>query len=233
MPVFSVDYRLAPKHPYPIPISDSYQAYVWIITQAKTQLGIDVDKWIITGDSAGGHLSISVTMLAILRGFRVPDAIMSSYPVLVIGKTVFKPSHLLALDEELLSQAFMQFALACLLRGNEESNINDINPVISPLIACDALLARFPPIEFLLAENDSLRDHTLEMSIRLMRLGVHTKVHMMREFIHGFHNLDVKIGGVNEYKRSTRHTCDMFRGLYELVKDKEEDEEEQKDQMSE
>jgi len=35
VPVFSVDYRLAPKNAYPDPVNDSYQAYVWIITQAK------------------------------------------------------------------------------------------------------------------------------------------------------------------------------------------------------
>lgn len=35
VPVFSIDYRLAPKYPYPDPINDCYQAYVWIVTQAK------------------------------------------------------------------------------------------------------------------------------------------------------------------------------------------------------
>ena len=42
IPVFSVDYRLAPKNPYPDPVNDAYQAYVWIATQAKTQLGLDI-----------------------------------------------------------------------------------------------------------------------------------------------------------------------------------------------
>ena len=35
VPVFSVDYRLAPKYPYPDPINDCFQAYVWILTQAN------------------------------------------------------------------------------------------------------------------------------------------------------------------------------------------------------
>ena len=43
IPVFSVDYRLAPKNPYPDPVNDCYQAYVWIVTQAKQQLGLDID----------------------------------------------------------------------------------------------------------------------------------------------------------------------------------------------
>ena len=36
VPVFSIDYRLAPKYPYPDFINDAYQAYVWIVTQAST-----------------------------------------------------------------------------------------------------------------------------------------------------------------------------------------------------
>lgn len=36
VPVFSVDYRLAPGNPYPDPVNDCYQAYVWIVTQAKS-----------------------------------------------------------------------------------------------------------------------------------------------------------------------------------------------------
>ena len=35
VPIFAVDYILAPKNPYPDPVNDSYQAYVWILTQAK------------------------------------------------------------------------------------------------------------------------------------------------------------------------------------------------------
>ena len=84
IPLFSVDYRLAPNYPYPDPVNDCYQAYVWIVTQAKQQLGLDIKKFILTGDSAGGHLSVTVSFLAILRGFRAPDGIFGHYPCLSI-----------------------------------------------------------------------------------------------------------------------------------------------------
>jgi len=54
IPVFSVDYRLAPKHPFPMPLNDCYQGYHWIITQAKKWLNMDIKKVILAGDSAGG-----------------------------------------------------------------------------------------------------------------------------------------------------------------------------------
>ena len=106
----------------------------------------------------------------------------------------------------------------CLLR-DVPSAIQKRNPILSPLLCCDALLKEFPPVEFLIAENDCLRDQSLAMALRLLKLGKHCKVHMMREFIHGFHNMDIKIGGVTEFARSTKHIISMFEGLSELIKD--------------
>jgi hormone-sensitive lipase len=103
VPVFSVDYRLAPGNPYPDPINDCFQAYVWIMTQAKDLLNMDIKHVILAGDSAGGHLALSTTLLAMVRGFRLPDALLVHYPVWCIDINRFFPSSLLALDEELLS----------------------------------------------------------------------------------------------------------------------------------
>jgi acetyl esterase/lipase len=87
--VFSVDYRLAPGSPYPGPINDCYQAYVWIISEAKRQLGLDIENVILVGDSAGGNICASVSLLAAARGFRIPDAIVLMYPVLTIDACCF------------------------------------------------------------------------------------------------------------------------------------------------
>ena len=103
MPVFSVDYRLAPGNPYPDPVNDCFQAYVWIVTQAKSQLKMDVKHIILAGDSAGGHLAVSVSILSAIRGFRKPDGILLHYPVFSIDSQRFFPSMLLSMDEELLS----------------------------------------------------------------------------------------------------------------------------------
>lgn len=59
--IFSIDYRMAPEYPFPTPISDCFQAYCWIVTQAFEQLGINPETLIVTGDSAGGHLSHAIT----------------------------------------------------------------------------------------------------------------------------------------------------------------------------
>jgi len=75
--IFSIDYRLAPKYPYPDPVNDCFQAYVWLRTQAKAQLGLDIKHFVMIGDSAGGHLSVSAALLCALRGFQMPDSVFA------------------------------------------------------------------------------------------------------------------------------------------------------------
>jgi acetyl esterase/lipase len=124
VPIFSIDYRLAPKHPYPDPINDAYQGYYWVVTQIKYHMGIYPDKIIVTGDSAGGHIAVAVTTLAILRGFRVPDGILLHYPTGNSNRNHFFPSSLLTLDDPLLNFSLMFYVGAAFTRkgGNASKN---------------------------------------------------------------------------------------------------------------
>jgi len=61
--VLFVQYRLAPKHPFPIPAEDSYSALVWALENAEA-LGIRRDKIALGGDSAGGCLAAAVSQMA-------------------------------------------------------------------------------------------------------------------------------------------------------------------------
>src|SRR5437763_800977 len=62
--VVSVDYRLAPEHPYPIPPEESYTALCW----AVDELDVDPARVVVTGGSAGGALSAAVALMARDRG---------------------------------------------------------------------------------------------------------------------------------------------------------------------
>ncbi|KAI1276290.1 alpha/beta hydrolase fold-domain-containing protein [Xylaria sp. FL0933] len=61
--VVSVDYRLAPEHPFPIPLEDSYDGLLWCKKNAKT-LGINPEKIIVAGSSAGANLAAALSILA-------------------------------------------------------------------------------------------------------------------------------------------------------------------------
>lgn len=105
--IFSIDYRMAPKHKFPDAVDDCWQAYVWIIKNAQRTFGINYKKVVVTGDSAGGSLSITLTLMAINRNFRAPDAIMTSYPSTISCVEAFWPSLLGAVDDPVLAQSYL------------------------------------------------------------------------------------------------------------------------------
>ena len=116
---------------------------------------MDIDKIVLCGDSAGGHLCLAVTMLCILRGFRIPDSIVPLYPATSLDLHAFFPSSLMMTDDPLLSVGFITFACACAMRHGGNSAVN---PVASPMIACSALLRMFPKTVFIACEIDGIRD---------------------------------------------------------------------------
>jgi acetyl esterase/lipase len=71
--IFSVDYRLAPEHPYPTPLHDCWACLQYIIANA-TDLGVDVSRIGVVGESAGGGLAAAMTLLARDRNLNPPLA---------------------------------------------------------------------------------------------------------------------------------------------------------------
>jgi len=80
MTCFSVDYRKAPKDPYPNALDDVWQAYLWITNYAENVLGIKNQKVILAGDSSGGNLAIAVTLRIIKAGLKPPQGLLMVYP---------------------------------------------------------------------------------------------------------------------------------------------------------
>lgn len=79
--VVSVEYRLAPEHPDPAPVEDCYAALVWTAENAA-RLGIDANKLVIAGGSAGGGLAAGTALLARDRQGPALAAQMLIYPML-------------------------------------------------------------------------------------------------------------------------------------------------------
>jgi acetyl esterase len=78
--VVSVEYRLAPKHPFPAGIDDCYSALVWAAANAAS-LGADADRLGVMGESAGGNLAAVVALMARDRGDAVIHHQALLYPV--------------------------------------------------------------------------------------------------------------------------------------------------------
>lgn len=82
IPIFAVDYKKAPEHPYPAALDDCWQAYIWILTKLSTVYNVNPKKIIVVGDSAGGNLAIALGLKCVKEGVRVPDGLLLVYPAL-------------------------------------------------------------------------------------------------------------------------------------------------------
>ncbi len=76
--IVSVDYRLAPEHPFPAGLDDCVDVWNWLLTGPEQVPG-DVSRLAVGGDSAGGSLSFGVVQRARDEGGRVPDVVVTAY----------------------------------------------------------------------------------------------------------------------------------------------------------
>lgn len=80
LPVFTVDYRLAPEHPFPAAADDLEAAYRWLLGQ-----GYDAANIVIAGDSAGGHLAADLIIENDRTGTPQPGAMVLFSPLIDLG----------------------------------------------------------------------------------------------------------------------------------------------------
>lgn len=174
--VLSVDYRLAPEHPFPAGLEDAFAVSAWAHANAAS-LGCDPDRLAIGGDSAGANLAAVVTQSA-----RVPFRFqLLVYPVAdARGVT--------ASYEELsegfgLTRSGMAWFVEHYLSGGAGA-VDD--PLVSPLLADDAAFAASPPTLVITAELDPLRDEGEAYAERLRAAGVPVETTRYDGMIHGF-----------------------------------------------
>lgn len=95
VPVLTVDYRLAPEHPYPTPLNDCYHALTWLYSHGP-QLNVDTSRIGVLGESAGGGLAAALALLARDRALHPPLAKqILVYPMLDDRNVVTKDLNLL------------------------------------------------------------------------------------------------------------------------------------------
>ena len=162
--VVSVNYRLAPKHKFPIPVEDCYAATMWAFNNARSING-DPARLAGGGDSAGGNLSAAVCLMAKDRG----------RPPIIFQLLVIPSTNLSSLDTESyrmyatgheLTRRDVEIARALYLR-----NVDDrFNPYASPLLAKN--LSNLPPALVITGEYDVARDDGEMYAERLKQAGV-------------------------------------------------------------
>ena len=231
--IFSIDYRLAPKYRFPDPVDDVWQAYVWILTYAKEILGIDYKKVVVTGDSAGGTLSICLTLMAIKRGFRVPDGLHPIYPSVVSTRNHFTPSVLNAWDDMLLSAAFLNYVLRSYQPTDPENfYLGSKHCYLSPLLADNSDLSKLPKTRIAIAGIDPLRDDSILLLNKLLSLSVDAKAIEFSFLPHGFMSFKLPLGqGIDEALEAIEKSAEVLRELLGIEDGDEEPENVEKEEV--
>ncbi|SEW12257.1 alpha/beta hydrolase [Natrinema salifodinae] len=176
-PVVSVDYGLAPEHPFPEGLRDCYAALEWA-AEAAPDLGADPDRIAVAGDSAGGSLAAGLSLLVRDRGG--PEI---TYQLLVYPGTgdVTKTDAY----EENGEDYFLTKADMAWFRDHYfEREIDEGNVYAMPRLAHD--LSELPPATVITAGFDPLRDDGAAYAERLEAAGVPVEYHHYDDVIHGF-----------------------------------------------
>jgi hormone-sensitive lipase len=108
-PILSVDYDLAPEHPFPVAVCQGFYAYCWAIKHAS-QLGSSAKSILCVGDSAGGNLAAVVTLRALELGITQPSGVVMIYPALYLHMTPCA-SRVLSLMDPLLPLGTLQLCM--------------------------------------------------------------------------------------------------------------------------
>jgi acetyl esterase/lipase len=178
----SVEYRLAPEHPFPSATEDCYAALKWFHAHAE-ELGVDPARIAIGGASAGGGLAAGLALLVRDRG-EVPIIFhLLIYPM-IDDRNATPSSHAIT-DLRTWNRTSNHNGWAAYL-GREPGGA-DVSPYAAASRATD--LAGLPPAHIGIGTCDLFLDENIEYAQRLLQAGVATELHVYPGAFHGSENM--------------------------------------------
>jgi len=196
--VVAVDYRLAPETPHPGPVEDCYAALQWLHDSAD-KLGVDPQRIVVGGDSAGGGLAAALCLMARDRGKLWIAFQLLNYPMLDDRSAVHADPHPYT-GHYAWKRSDNHFGWSALL-GQEPGSAG-----ISPYAAAARAenLAGLPPTLITVGALDLFLEEDLEYARRLTRAGVPTELHVVPGAFHGFDSVNPAAPVVLRYREYIR-----------------------------
>lgn len=196
--VVSVDYRMAPEHPFPAAVEDGYAATRWV-AQNAARLGGDPGRLAVGGDSAGGNLAAVVALMARDRGG----------PSLAFQYLVYPVTDWSGEQASYKQNGFGYGLNADTMAWYTEQYLPNpadrTNPLAAPLRAIN--LTGLPPAMVITAEYDPLRDEGEAYAARLKQAGVPVELKRYDGMIHGF------LSNAGDFDGGKQATIDSIHAL--------------------
>jgi acetyl esterase/lipase len=180
--VVSVEYRLAPEHPFPTPLEDCYTTLRWLARQPD----IDPARIAVSGASAGAGLAAALALLARERGEIRPVLQLLSYPMLddrTTTRTDIDPRRL-----RVWSQKSNRFGWRAYL-GPAAAD-GGVSPLAARARYDD--LSGLPPVWIGVGTNDLFHDEDVTYARRLQQAGVACTLHVVPGAYHAFDSVEAK-----------------------------------------
>ncbi|GIH51052.1 Acetyl esterase/lipase [Microbispora rosea] len=156
---YSVDYRLAPEHPFPAAIEDTVGAY-----RALLDSGVDPSAVAFAGESAGGGLAVTTCLAARDAGLPLPAAVVAFSPGLDATRTGESMDTKEGVDPIFTREAVERTGVMYLAGADPHQ------PLLSPAVLAD--LTGFPPMLLQVGTNELLLDDSTRLAARARAAGV-------------------------------------------------------------
>ncbi len=170
---FSIDYRLAPEHPFPAAVEDAHAAYRWLLAE-----GFDAANVVVGGISAGGGLTLALLLAVRDAGEPLPAGAvpMSAWTDLAQSGESFRTK---ADVDPSISKAYLDRMAGYYLAGTDPRT-----PLASPLYAN---LSGLPPLLVQVGSAETMLDDSTKLAERARAAGVDATLQIWEDMIHGWH----------------------------------------------
>ena len=170
--ILGINYRLAPEHPFPAALEDSFAAYQWLLQQ-----GISAKKIIIVGDSSGANLAIALSLLLHEKQRPLPAALACLSPwvdLTLSGKSIRTNAG----KDPMLTSELGELAINAYL-----SNQSPELPLVSPLLGD---LTHLPPLYIQASTTELLLSDSTRLADKAKLAGVDVTLKIYEEMVHSW-----------------------------------------------